>query len=109
MHKSTILALLLFFITPQIANACREGEYGNARLIKKKWTSVKKAMKNTSMTLEREAVTKSRISGILGSSGDCSTSGRIENCVWRDRENCKKKVIAKFRDGELSTIRKSGF
>lgn len=109
MHQLRFLALGIFLISAPIANACQPNEYSFSVLTREKWTSIKKIMRNNSMTLDREPVTKSQISSIIGFSGDCDFKGRVESCVWVDRQDCKKKISAKFRDRELATIRKSGF
>ena len=105
---STILIFSLIF--PQVANACDSGNSDHT-FDRSDWVKIQRITKNNSMSINREPVRKSAIIGIIGFGGKCSTSanGRIEQCVWIDGKNCKKKIKAKFRDQELSTISKSGF
>ncbi len=105
---STILIFSLIF--PQVANACESGNSDHT-FDRSDWVKIQRITKNNSMSINREPVLKSVIMEIMGFSGKCSTSanGRIEQCVWIDGNNCKKKIKAKFRDQELSAISKLGF
>ena len=111
MRHIYFILLVVFFLIPQIANACEPNLSSSSILTREKWTEIKKVMKNTSMTLNREPVSKSQIISIVGFLGKCdsSSSGRIESCIWLDQRDCKKKIKAKFRDDELVIIRQSGF
>ena len=94
-----------------MANACEPNPYSYTTITKDDWTDIKTITKNTSMTINRKYVSKYDISNIIGFLGRCSSdsSGRIEECIWIDGQDCKKKIKAIFRENELSTIRKSGF
>lgn len=109
MHRIYFTILIFSLIFPEIANAC-EGNSGGS-FDRRDWMRIQRATKNNSMTIDREPITKNTIVEIIGFSGRCSTSanGRIQQCVWVDGKNCNKKIKAKFRDRQLSTISKSGF
>lgn len=109
MYKLHLLALAICLNLAPLANACTPNENSPYTLTREKWDSIRQLMKNTSMTLDRESVTKSQISSKIRFTGNCSFKGKIENCIWLDKQDCKKKITAKFRDSELVTIRKSGF
>ena len=111
MRRIYFVSLTLSLLFPQISNACEPNPYAYSTIKREDWTEIQKITRNVSMTINREYVTKSDISSILGFSSQCSTSsdGRIQECVWIDGQDCKKNIKAKFRDYELSTIRKSGF
>ena len=52
------------------------------------------------------------VQGILGFSGEqtkTASNGRIEHRIWIDRENCKRKIKASFRDRELVKFKNYGF
>lgn len=52
------------------------------------------------------------VQGILGFSGEqikTASNGRIEDRIWIDRQNCKRKVKASFRDEVLVKFQSYGF
>ncbi len=108
MYRIYSAILICSLIFPEIAHACSDSDNN---FDKRDWHKIQKVARNNSMTINREPVRKSTIVDILGFSGRCSSSanGRIEQCVWIGGRNCQKKIKAKFRDRELSTISKSGF
>jgi hypothetical protein len=98
------IILAASFLSPQIGNACESNPYSYSTISKENWTRIQQ-LKRT-----REPIRKYQITSILGSPDSCKSSanGRIEQCIWIDGQNCKKKVQAQFRDEELSNITKSG-
>ena len=111
MRQIYFISLTLSLLFPQIANACEPNPYSYYTVTREDWTEIKKITRNISLTINREYVSRYDISRIIGFSGQCysSADGRTEQCIWIDGQDCKKKIKAKFRDHELSTIRKSGF
>ena len=111
MRHIYFVSLTLSLLFPQISNACEPNPYAYSTITREDWTEIQKITRNVSITINREYVSQYDISSILGFSGRCSTSsnGRIQECVWIDGKDCKKKIKARFRDYELSTIKKSGF
>lgn len=111
MRRIYFIILLLSLIFPEIANGCQADPDSDNTFAKRDWLRIQKATKNNSMTINRQPISKNTIMEIIGFSGKCSTSanGRIEQCIWSDQKNCNRKIKAKFRDRELSTISKSGF
>lgn len=111
MRPIYIFPLIASLIFSPIANACQSNPYSYQTITKDDWTEIRKMTKNTSMTINREYVSKYDINRITGFYGECSSysNGRIEECIWIDGRDCKKRIKAKFRDNELSTIRKLGF
>lgn len=111
MRQIYFISLILSLLTPQIANACEPNPYSYSTLTRQDWTELKRVMRSTGISINREPVTKYDITAIIGYPNECSVSanGRIEKCIWIDGRDCKKKIKASFRDNELSKIRKSGF
>lgn len=109
--RQIYFSLILSLLTPQIANACQPNPYSYSILTRQDWTAIKRVMRSTGTSINREPVTKYRIAAIIGYPDECSISanGRIEKCIWIDGQDCKKKIRASFRDNELSKIKKSGF
>lgn len=76
--------------------------------LKKKYVAARRPIKNK----EKVPVYDYEVRGILGFSGQqtkTASGGRIEYRIWIDRDNCKRKVKAAFRDGELVKIQSYGF
>jgi hypothetical protein len=111
MRQIYFISLTLSLLFPQIANACEPSLYSYSTITREHWTKIKKITINTSMTINREYVSKYDITNIIGFSGDCfsSADGRTEECIWIDGQDCKKKIQARFSNKKLSTINKSGF
>lgn len=111
MPRIYFIILVFSLIFPKISLACQVDSDSDDTFNKRDWLRIQKITKNNSMAITRKPVNKKTIIKIIGFGGKCSTSagGRIEQCIWIDRQDCKKKIKAKFRDAELSTISKSGF
>ena len=98
-----------------IAQAC-ENKFGGVamgNLEKSDLDRLKKRYRNTSMQIERDnKLNVFDVKGILGFSGEqtkTANNGSVEDWIWVDRENCKRKIKASFRDGELMKIKSYGF
>ena len=74
--------------------------------LKKKYVAARRPIK------DRVPLYDYDVRGMLGFSGEqtkTASNGRIEHRIWIDRDNCKRKVKASFRDGELVKIQSYGF
>lgn len=99
----------------QVAQACENklsyAALGN--LEKSDLDRLKREYRNTSISIKRENnLDLYDVKSILGFSGErtkTASNGRIEDWLWVDRENCKRKIKASFRDGELMKIKSYGF
>ncbi|MEL6496482.1 MAG: hypothetical protein AAFQ41_15365, partial [Cyanobacteria bacterium J06623_7] len=96
----------------QAGVACQD-KYSNAAFgrlekrdldhLKQKYVDSRQPIKN------REKVTLSlydvqRILGFSGQQIKIANGGRVEHRIWLNRDNCKRKVKAAFRDGKLVKI-----
>ena len=111
MRQIYLISLILSLSTPQIVSACEPNPYAYSTLTRENWTTIKRVMRNTGTSINREPVNMYDITAIIGYPDECSISAdrRIEKCLWIDGRNCKRKVKAIFCDNQLSIIRKSGF
>ena len=76
--------------------------------LKKKYADARRPMNNK----EKVPVYDYDVQGILGFSGQqtkIANNGRIEHRIWIDRDNCKRKVKASFRDTQLVRFKSYGF
>jgi len=74
--------------------------------LKKKYVAARRPIK------DRVPLYDYDVRGILGFSGQqtkTASNGRIEHRIWIDRDNCKRKVKASFRDNELMQLKSYGF
>ena len=74
--------------------------------LKKKFVSARRSLKNPVPIYLYD------VQGILGFSGEqtkTASNGRVEHRIWVDRDNCKRKVKASFREGELVKFQSYGF
>lgn len=111
MRQISGIILAASFLYPQIAYTCESNPYSYSTISKENWTEIQQIKRSSNTSTERKPIMKYQITTILGTPDSCksSTDGRIEQCLWVDGQDCKKKILAKFRDDELSTITKSGF
>jgi len=109
MHKSSLLALLIFFVTPQIANACTIWPRSSHTFDKDEWNRIIEYKEDYASLPGKPKITKYGIVDIIMFYPECTSRRGIETCEWLDLQSCTKKITAKFRDGELIRIRKSGF
>ena len=76
--------------------------------LKKKYVDARRAINNK----EKVPVYDYEVQGILGFSGEqtkTASNGRIEHRIWIDRDNCKRKVKASFKDSQLIQLKSYGF
>ena len=74
--------------------------------LKKEFLNARRSIKNP------DPIKLSDVWGILGFSGErtkTTNNGRVEHRIWVDRDNCKRKIKASFRDGELVKFQSYGF
>ena len=73
--------------------------------LKKKFVSARRSLKNP------VTIKLSEVQGILRSSGEQTkvTNNGIEHRIWVDSQNCKRKIKASFREGELVKFQSYGF
>ena len=74
--------------------------------LKKKFVSARRSLKNPVPIYLYD------VQGILGFSGEqtkTASNGIVEHRIWVDRDNCKRKVKASFREGELVKFQSYGF
>lgn len=80
----------------------------NIDSLKKKYVAARRSIKSK----QRDPLYNYEVQGILGFSGQQTktvSNGRIEHRIWIDRNNCKRKVKASFRDSELVQLKSYGF
>ena len=111
MRQIYFIALTISVLFPQIANACEPNSYSSRILSREDWQEIKRMMNTSGTAINQEPVMRYHITSIIGSPSSCSSSsgGRVEKCLWIDRQDCKKKIKASFRDDDLAKITKSGF
>ena len=83
-------------------------EQSDLNRLKKKYADARRPMNNK----EKVPVYDYEVQGILGFSGEqtkTASNGRIEHRIWLDRDNCKRKVKASFRDSKLVRLKSYGF
>ena len=76
--------------------------------LKKRYIAARRSIKNE----EKDALYDYEVQDILGFSGQqikTANNGRIEHRIWIDRDNCKRKVKATFKDSELVQLKNYGF
>lgn len=76
--------------------------------LKRKYADARRPINNK----EKIAVYDREVREILGFSGQqtkTASSGRIEHRIWIDRDNCKRKVKASFKDSKLVRLKSYGF
>ena len=74
--------------------------------LKKDFVNARRSIKNP------DPIRLSDVRAILGFSGEqtkVTNNGRVEYRIWVDRENCKRKIKASFRDGILVKFQSYGF
>ncbi|MEM8673143.1 MAG: hypothetical protein AAGF83_04635 [Cyanobacteria bacterium P01_G01_bin.67] len=113
--SSLSLSILLCLGYSAIAEACQDKfsfvAFGNLEKsdmdrLKKKFLSTRRSPKNAVPVYLYD------VQSILGFSGkqtNIASNGRIEERIWIDRENCKRKVKASFVDRKLVKIKSYGF
>lgn len=114
---ATLTVAIMLSGYSQVANACEDKfsywAYGN--LEKKDLDKLKKEYRNRSIQINRQEQNKLYlwdVKGILGFSGEqtkTASNGRVEHWIWLDSDNCRRKIKAAFRDGELVRIKSYGF
>ena len=74
--------------------------------LKKEFLSARRSIKNP------VSIKLYDVQGILGFSGEqtkTTNNGRVEHRIWVDSQDCKRKIKASFRDGELVKFQSYGF
>ena len=86
--------------------AFRRLEKSDLDRLKKEFLNARRAIKNP------DPIKLSDVRRILGSSGErikTTNNGRVEHRIWVDRDNCKRRIKASFRDRELVKFQSYGF
>lgn len=114
---ATLTVVILSIGHSQAASACEDkfsySAYG--RLDKEDLDELKRRYRDRSVQINRQAESKLDlwdVKGIFGFSGEqtkTTSNGRIEHWIWLNEENCRRKIKASFRDGELVKINSYGF
>jgi len=76
--------------------------------LKKEYVAARRAIKNK----DRERLSNYKVQSILGFSGQqtkTASGGKIEHRIWIDRDDCKRKVKASFKNSELFQLKSYGF
>lgn len=76
--------------------------------LKKEYVAARRPIKSK----ERNPLYDYEVKMILGFSGEqtkTASNGRIEQRIWIERDNCKRKIKASFRDSQLVQLKSYGF
>ena len=114
---ATLTVVILCVGYSQAAYACEDkfSSLAYGRLDREDLDELKREYRNRSIQINRKEGNKldlgdvKRILGFSGEQTKITSNGRIEDWIWLNSENCRRKIKASFRDGELIKIKSYGF
>lgn len=114
---ATVTVVILCVGYSQAAYACQDkfSALAYGKLDREDLDKLKKEYRNRSIQINRQEGNKldlwdiKRILGFSGEQTKTASNGRIEHWIWLNSENCRRKIKASFRDGELVKIKSYGF